>query len=200
MGKYTANGVCIDEKLTSLNLDQPDHPQSSTSINDDNIVPPMVSFYNDKIRPILDAVENLRRLNITKEGIQIPSIVVVGDQSSGKSSVLESLAGISLPRGQGICTRVPLIMRLQNHPVVEPELVLEYNDISVSTDEDHVSDAINTATEELAGKSKGIRNTPLTLLVKKNGVPDLTMVDLPGIFRFFRYTRMFLFYFDYIYK
>ncbi|KAK7400201.1 hypothetical protein VNO78_11401 [Psophocarpus tetragonolobus] len=34
------------------------------------VVSPIVSSYNEKIRPILDAVENLRRLNITKEGIQ----------------------------------------------------------------------------------------------------------------------------------
>ncbi|MFQ6649013.1 hypothetical protein Gotur_022207 [Gossypium turneri] len=49
---------------------------------------------------------------VMKEGIQLPTIVVVGDQSSGKSSVLESLAGVNLPRSQGICTRVPLIIRL----------------------------------------------------------------------------------------
>lgn len=142
-----------------------------------------MSSYNERIRPVLDAMENLRRLNITKEGIQFPSIVVVGDQSSGKSSVLESLAGISLPRGQGICTRVPLVMRLQNHPLPTPELVLEFNGKTISTDEANVSQAINAATEELAGHGKGISNNPLTLLVKKNGVPDLSMVDLPGITR-----------------
>ncbi|XP_028783323.1 dynamin-related protein 4C-like [Neltuma alba] len=178
MRNYPFNWV--NQKLNSFSLDTDHHqPQSSNS----DTVPPIVSFYNETIRPILDAVENLRRLNITKEGIQLPSIVVVGDQSSGKSSVLESLAGIRLPRGQGICTRVPLIMRLQSHSVPETELVLEYNNITVLTDEEHVSDAINTATEELAGKSKGICNSPLTLVVKKDGVPDLTMVDLPGITR-----------------
>ena len=159
--------------LVHVDVDQP-QPLS---------IAPIVSSYNEKIRPVLDALENLRRLNIAKEGIQLPTIVVVGDQSSGKSSVLESLAGISLPRGQGICTRVPLVMRLQNHLLPQPELVLEYNGKQVSTDEENVSDAINTATEELAGTAKGISNTPLTLIVKKNGVPDLTMVDLPGITR-----------------
>ncbi|XP_034223832.1 dynamin-related protein 4C-like [Prunus dulcis] len=144
---------------------------------------PIVSSYNDKIRPLLDAVDKLRNLMVMDEGIQLPTIVVVGDQSCGKSSVLESLAGISLPRGQGICTRVPLIMRLQHHSSPQPELSLEYNGIIDPTDEDNISDDIVKATNAIAGGGKGISNTPLTLLVKKNGVPDLTMVDLPGITR-----------------
>ncbi|GAB4835602.1 Dynamin- protein 4C [Ancistrocladus abbreviatus] len=107
--------------------------------------PPLISSYNDCIRPLLDAVDRLRNLKVMKEGIQLLTIVVVGDQSAGKSSVLESLAGISLPRGQGIWTR--------------------------------------EATREIAGNAEGISHVPLTLVVKKNGVPDLTMVDLPGITR-----------------
>ncbi|VFR02835.1 unnamed protein product [Cuscuta campestris] len=39
------------------------------------------------------------------------------------------------------------------------------------------------ATEAIAGDGKGVSRTPLTLVVKKKGVPDLTMVDLPGITR-----------------
>ncbi|XP_071921106.1 dynamin-related protein 4C-like [Coffea arabica] len=144
---------------------------------------PIVSSYNERIRPLLDCVDRLRNLKLMQEGIQLPTIVVVGDQSSGKSSVLESLAGISLPRGQGICTRVPLIMRLQSHPSSEPELSLEFSGRVVPTDEDHIAEAISVATDEIAGKRKGISNVPLTLTVKKNGVPDLTMVDLPGITR-----------------
>uniref|UniRef100_A0A803L4C8 Uncharacterized protein n=1 Tax=Chenopodium quinoa TaxID=63459 RepID=A0A803L4C8_CHEQI len=145
--------------------------------------PPLISSYNDRIRPLLDAVDKLRNLKVMKEGIQLPTIVVVGDQSSGKSSVLESLAGISLPRGKGICTRVPLIMRLQHHSSPDPELFLEYMGKNVRTDEANVSDAINFATQEIAGNAKGISNAPITLVVKKHGVPDLTMVDLPGITR-----------------
>jgi GTPase SAR1 family protein len=33
--------------------------------------------------------------------------VVVGDQSSGKSSVLEGLTGLPFPRDSGLCTRFP---------------------------------------------------------------------------------------------
>ncbi|KAL4580154.1 hypothetical protein LXL04_016335 [Taraxacum kok-saghyz] len=163
-----------------------DHGEVILPLTDNHkpLFPPIVSSYNEKIRPILDAVDKLRRLNVAQEGIPLPAIVVVGDQSSGKSSVLESLAGISLPRGQNICTRVPLIMRLQNHSDPVPELVLEYQKKSVTImEESQISDAIDKATVEIAGDNKGISNVPLTLVVKKSGVPNLTMIDLPGIAR-----------------
>ncbi|ONH94425.1 hypothetical protein PRUPE_7G015500, partial [Prunus persica] len=144
---------------------------------------PIVSSYNHKIRPLLDAVDKLHNLNVTEENIQLPTVVVVGDQSSGKSSVLESLAGISLPRGQGICTRVPLIMRLKQSSSPQSELSLSYNGREDHTDEEHISEDIIKATNSIAGSGKGISNTPLTLTLKNNGVPDLTMVYLPGITR-----------------
>uniref|UniRef100_A0A671VIL6 dynamin GTPase n=1 Tax=Sparus aurata TaxID=8175 RepID=A0A671VIL6_SPAAU len=51
--------------------------------------------------------------------IQLPQIVVVGTQSSGKSSVLESLVGRDiLPRGTGVVTRRPLILQLVH---IDPE-------------------------------------------------------------------------------
>ncbi len=52
---------------------------------------------------------------IGAESIQLPQIIVVGAQSSGKSSVLESIVGRDfLPRGSGIVTRCPLILQLQH--------------------------------------------------------------------------------------
>ncbi|KAJ0593488.1 putative dynamin central domain, Dynamin superfamily [Helianthus annuus] len=137
---------------------------------------PLFASYNDKTRPMLDA----HRLNF-KEGIPIPlpTVVVIGDKSSGKSSVLESLAGISLPR---VCTRVPLVIKLQHHPDHVPEFSLEFQKKTVMIiEESQIPEAINSATVEIAGNSKGISNVPITLVVKKNGVPDLTMIDLPGI-------------------
>ncbi|KAM6555093.1 hypothetical protein CsatB_015855 [Cannabis sativa] len=43
---------------------------------------PIVSSFNDKIRPVLDAVDKLRNLAVMEEGIQLPTIVVVGEQLS----------------------------------------------------------------------------------------------------------------------
>ena len=48
---------------------------------------------------------------------QVPRIVVIGEKSSGKSSVLERIIGFNmLPKGSGSCTRRPLELRLHNLP------------------------------------------------------------------------------------
>lgn len=46
-----------------------------------------------------------------------------------------------------------------------------------------ISEAINNATMEVVGEGKKIGNVPLTLLMKKRDIPDLTIIDFPGIHR-----------------
>ncbi|KAK8038602.1 hypothetical protein PG993_007013 [Apiospora rasikravindrae] len=52
----------------------------------------------------LTKIDKLRELNVGAL-IPLPQLVAVGDQSSGKSSVLESVTGFSFPRAAGLCTR-----------------------------------------------------------------------------------------------
>lgn len=52
----------------------------------------------------LQKIDQLRERNIGAY-LPLPQLVAVGDQSSGKSSLLESLSGIPFPRGQELCTR-----------------------------------------------------------------------------------------------
>ncbi|KAK0747892.1 P-loop containing nucleoside triphosphate hydrolase protein [Apiosordaria backusii] len=53
---------------------------------------------------LLAKIDKLRERNIGKH-VPLPQLVVVGDQSSGKSSLLESLTGIPFPRDVELCTR-----------------------------------------------------------------------------------------------
>ena len=62
---------------------------------------------------ILEKIKEIRPL-IRGYNLQLPQIVVIGDQSSGKSSVLESLTGIKFPVNSGICTRCPIIVNCKN--------------------------------------------------------------------------------------
>ncbi|EGX48594.1 hypothetical protein AOL_s00080g223 [Orbilia oligospora ATCC 24927] len=53
---------------------------------------------------LFDIIDRFRELNIS-EDISLPQLVVVGDQSSGKSSLLEGLTEISFPVASDLCTR-----------------------------------------------------------------------------------------------
>lgn len=68
----------------------------------------MEDNYDEKVRPLLDLIDSLRGIGISSEdGVYLPQIAVMGDQSSGKSSVLEAISGIPFPRGSGLVTRCP---------------------------------------------------------------------------------------------
>ncbi|KAK1635111.1 dynamin family protein [Colletotrichum phormii] len=68
-------------------------------------------------RNLLDKIDKLRELGISRQ-IALPQLVVVGDQSSGKSSVLESLTGYYFPRSVGLCTRhaTEIVCRREHTP------------------------------------------------------------------------------------
>uniref|UniRef100_A0A8C1UJR7 Dynamin-type G domain-containing protein n=1 Tax=Cyprinus carpio TaxID=7962 RepID=A0A8C1UJR7_CYPCA len=126
------------------------------------------------IRPYIDLIDTLRSVGIQKD-LALPTIVVIGDQSSGKSSVLEALSGIALPRGSGIVTRCPL--ELKRPRLSYEEKMIEFGDPSLV--EKHVEEAQN----ELAGKGVKICDDLVTLEVRSADVCDLTLIDLPGIAR-----------------
>ncbi|XP_030815291.1 dynamin-1-like protein isoform X4 [Molothrus aeneus] len=128
--------------------------------------------------------------------IQLPQIVVVGTQSSGKSSVLESLVGRDLlPRGTGVVTRRPLILQLVH---VSPEDgrkgAGDENEVDAAewgkflhtknkiyTDFDEIRQEIENETERISGNNKGISPEPIHLKIFSANVVNLTLVDLPGM-------------------
>ncbi|KFV94570.1 Dynamin-1-like, partial [Fulmarus glacialis] len=117
-------------------------------------------------------------------------------QSSGKSSVLESLVGRDLlPRGTGVVTRRPLILQLVH---VSPEdgrkTSGDENEIDaeewgkflhtknkIYTDFDEIRQEIENETERISGNNKGISPEPIHLKIFSSNVVNLTLVDLPGM-------------------
>jgi GTPase SAR1 family protein len=57
----------------------------------------------------LSALEKIRSTCKTTK-IKLPQIVVIGDQSAGKSSLLGQISGIPFPVDSKICTRCPIIV------------------------------------------------------------------------------------------
>ena len=121
--------------------------------NPDDMLKNMIA----QVRPWLDKIDKIREVlgQANEVPISLPTIVVIGDQSSGKSSVLESISGINLPKGGGCVTKCPLIMQLRT---TEGE---EYADI-------------RTANEPMGEETK-IDDLSMVAEYIKNKTDDLTI-------------------------
>ncbi|XP_051747044.1 interferon-induced GTP-binding protein MxB-like [Ctenopharyngodon idella] len=139
--------------------------------------------YEEKIRPCIDTIDNLRSLGVEKD-LALPAIAVIGDQSSGKSSILEALSGVALPRGSGIVTRCPLELKMIRTKSKEWHGRISYKnhkeDIKHPAE---VEKMILKAQDEMAGAGVGISDELISLQITSANVPDLTLIDLPGIAR-----------------
>lgn len=122
--------------------------------------------------------------------VDLPQIVVVGSQSSGKSSVLENIVGRDfLPRGSGIVTRRPLVLQLINTPAKEDakkDQPTEWGEFlhlpgTKFTDFNKIRQEIINDTETKTGKNLGISSLPINLRIFSPNVLTLTLVDLPGL-------------------
>ena len=116
--------------------------------NPDDMLKDMIA----QVRPWLDKIDKIREVlgQANEVPISLPTIVVIGDQSSGKSSVLESISGINLPKGGGCVTKCPLIMQLR---ATEGE---EYADIRTANEpmgEETKIDDLSMVAEHIKNKT-----------------------------------------------
>uniref|UniRef100_A0A452SQW2 MX dynamin like GTPase 2 n=1 Tax=Ursus americanus TaxID=9643 RepID=A0A452SQW2_URSAM len=144
----------------------------------------IICQYEEKVRPCLDLIDSLRALGVEQD-LALPAIAVIGDQSSGKSSVLEALSGVALPRGSGIVTRCPLVLKLkrQRHECAwRGRLSYRKTDLPLQ-DPSQVEKEILKAQNTIAGNGLSISHELISLEITSPEVPDLTLIDLPGITR-----------------
>ena len=134
-------------------------------------------------------------------------LVVVGDQSSGKSSVLESLTGFCFPRAAGLCTRyatqitcsraaqesvtITIIPHPQNDEALKTKLLEFHQQITKIYPEDltkifeSANEAMNIrvgASNETQG-SKAFSEDILKIEISGPTQEHFTVIDVPGIFR-----------------
>lgn len=151
---------------------------------------------NDLI-PLVNKLQDVFN-TIGSDQIDLPQIVVVGSQSSGKSSVLETIVQKDfLPRGNGVVTRRPLVLQLVNthlgsmgHSSVSSDGTpneapdrAEFLHLPNKQffDFEEVRKEIETETARVAGQNKAISRTPIHLKIFSKNVLNLTLVDLPGV-------------------
>ncbi|PAA65837.1 hypothetical protein BOX15_Mlig002592g1 [Macrostomum lignano] len=162
-------------------------PESAAESAD--FAPALSQAFKERLRPCLNALDSLRSHGLQRE-ISLPAIAVVGDQSVGKSSVLEAISGVEFPRGLGIVTRCPLMLSMRGREDSGWTARIRYEtksgqarDKPLSTPAE-IGQAIRDAQEEMTSSSGEISEKLIELHIEGADTPDLTLIDLPGIARF----------------
>lgn len=127
-----------------------------------------------EIRSILQVVGQ-------SNALVLPSIVVIGSQSSGKSSVLEAIVGHEfLPKGSNMITRRPIELTLVNTPDAQAEYG-EFPALGLGKITDFASIQKTLTDLNLAVPAKDcVSDDPIQLSIYSPNVPDLSLIDLPG--------------------
>ena len=161
-----------------------------------------MSLQFHETKDLLDIVDNLRSHGIN-EYIDLPEIIVCGEQSSGKSSVLEAVSGVKFPSKDNLCTRfaTELILRRGTDAPIKISIVPGSNEKDRSENDldklrnFHYSGALEgfdlgpvieeaKATMGSAeGDGKVFSFDILRLELSGPDQPHLTLVDLPGLFQ-----------------
>jgi replication fork clamp-binding protein CrfC len=113
--------------------------------------------------------------------LTLPSIVVIGSQSSGKSSVLEAVVGHEfLPKGSNMVTRRPIELTLVNTPGMTAEYG-EFPSLGLGkiTDFAHIQRTL-TELNLAVPAEECVTDDPIQLTISSPHVPDLSLIDLPG--------------------
>ena len=127
-----------------------------------------------EIRNILQGVGQSNALTL-------PSIVVIGSQSSGKSSVLEAIVGHEfLPKGSNMVTRRPIELTLVNTPDGQAEYG-EFPALGLGkiTDFSQIQKTL-TDLNLAVPATDCVSDDPIQLSISSPNVPDLSLIDLPG--------------------
>ncbi|KNZ58124.1 hypothetical protein VP01_1998g4 [Puccinia sorghi] len=135
-------------------------------------------------RNLLDKVDEIRKLGLTSK-ISLPQIAVVGDQSSGKSALLEYISGVTFPKDAGMCTC--FVTEVMMRPAEEFSARVLVNNkvdprlLELPKSKHDVAAIIEKAkTLFMDGRDRGVYEDILTVDLSGPDLPMLTLVDLPG--------------------
>ena len=150
-------------------------------------VAPLRAAFDTNVRPLLDVIDKVREILGDHEGIELPSIAVIGNQSAGKTSVLERLSGVTLPRGDGMVTRCALVLRMVCvEPTKSGYALIKGGKTGYAKGKKidllEIADCVKELTDELAPAADDISDDVISLSVFSPNVPDLTLIDLVSPF------------------
>ncbi|CAK7237378.1 hypothetical protein SCUCBS95973_009938 [Sporothrix curviconia] len=160
-----------------------------------------INIQSQDYRDLLDIIDSLRSQGLDQY-VPLPEIIVCGDQSSGKSSVLEAISGLSFPSKDSLCTRFATELVLRRHSAVSIAVSIEPHRGRTDAEKaslkafhaslDPVNPDIGPVIEEAklamglvdgdAVSGRRFSNDKLRIEMSGPTQQHLTLVDLPGLF------------------
>jgi GTPase SAR1 family protein len=166
-----------------------------------NTTSSLEDLQTDEQRRILDTVAQVRKCGL-ESILSLPQLVVCGDQSAGKSSVLEALTEIPFPRSDNLCTRFATEIILRRAPsdsltikVIPDEQRPVREQINIKAFEESITDfddlprIMGLAMKVMGMDQESESVTPLgafardvlSITIEGPSRPQLTLVDIPGL-------------------
>ncbi|KAL0764741.1 hypothetical protein CaCOL14_012547 [Colletotrichum acutatum] len=193
--------------LNRPNMSQPTEsyqPTGRSNITASHLTASFLDPENDRQSRIIDIIDQLRALKIDRT-IPLPQLIVCGDQSSGKSSVLGAITGIPFPSGENLCTRYVTKVRLdyskttlievdiepaEHRNAAEKERLKEFSRKESADGRDSrdllnqcITDAHNAICDG-STETSPIKDDVLSIRITGPNRRALQLVDLPGLIKF----------------
>jgi hypothetical protein len=155
----------------------------------------MLTLSDDATKQKLNAIDTVRLLlaelrdTAFNEEIlsTLPQFVACGPQSTGKSSVIRRLSGISLPEASTLCTRVATVICMRREATRALRVTLSGPSGVITDDEPADFSAVRTlvasaqeTARERSGDKAFVDDHVVTVYANGPAMPNLTLVDLPG--------------------
>jgi GTP-binding protein EngB required for normal cell division len=163
----------------------------SSSTTGESINDGLNHLLSDRSRETLDLIDDLRQIkNLDSD---LPQIIVCGNQSSGKSSVLEAISRLSFPRDPGTCTKFATELRLRHGKSQTQSVGIQWADgrdsdnlkVVYSDFREDLASTVRKATDVMKKRHKESPRTFFKDVLQIEATdpkwPSLTLVDLPGI-------------------
>lgn len=181
---FPKENMLDSESLNTLSETESFNTSSEFCSDDDIIESNEINYFlrgynynqlHDKINKIISILKNKRN------DLNYPQITVVGDQSSGKSSLLETIFNIKLPTASGTCTKCPIVIKSKNNDnLKEKKYYLESDNIG-NINEDIVCEKIKDLQNKYTENGNLVSDKEIILQIQGSDLLDITIVDLPGI-------------------
>jgi hypothetical protein len=155
-----------------------------------------IKLHSKDHEEVLDVIDQLRLEGVSRY-VGLPQLIVCGDQSSGKSSVLEAISGLDFPRKDNLCTRfaTELILRKSHEEAVTVSIIPDDNRSGEEKERlrefkpsrlapEHFGEVIQKAGDFIGVGRDGLVFSKDILRVELQGPKQshLTLVDLPGLY------------------